>query len=447
MTDDREIDVRAVINKSRFGGYQLWVATVCGIIAMLDGFDTQGIAYVAPVIAREWRMNIAAFGPIFGAGLFGLLLGAVIFGTLADRFGRKQTILWSMLIFSVLSFAPCYATSFQSLLVLRFLTGLGLGGATPTIIALTCEYTPDRLRSTVVNIMFCGFPFGSTLGGFLSAWMIPAYGWQAVFYVGSVLPLIFAVIVLIWLPESLSFMVERGTSAAKIGQIMGRIDPSGRYAASMRYVLHEAKLTGFTAKHLFTEGRTFLTCALWVAFFMNLLVMLFLVNWLPALLRESGKALQLAIISTPILNLGGVLGAALLGFLSDRLGPYRVLGTAYVMSACFIAIAAYSGGNTVILLSAVFFAGIGVVGGQNGINSLAASSYPTTIRSTAVGWAFGVGRIGAIAGPVIGGLLVGMGWKTQSIILVSALPTLVAAIAVYSLGTNRTSRVELSSAR
>jgi len=434
MAHAAEVDVGKIINEAPLSRYQLIVTILCGIIAMLDGFDAQSIAFVAPVITHEWALPASAFGPIFGAGMLGLMLGAMAFGTAADKLGRRRTIIWSMLLFAVLNFATAYANSFQSLLILRFLTGLGLGGATPNIVALTAEYAPERHRATLVNIMFCGFPLGSTLGGFLAAKMIPMFGWQFVFYLGGVLPLFFLVGVVIWLPESIRYLVGRGGQSPEIARILSRVRPTTAYTATTQFMIQELKPVGFTVGHLFRDGRTLMTCLLWIAFFMNLLVMMFLVNWLPSLLRESGIPIETAIISTPIMNLGGVCGSVALGILIDRLGPYSVLGTIYLVAAAAIYMAAQSGGNMAWFLPAVFVAGIGVVGGQNSMNALAANLYPTMIRSTGVGWAFGMGRIGAIVGPVVGGVLVASGWDTKSIILISAVPTVVTSIAIFVLG-------------
>lgn len=433
MSPATTIDVTEIIEQARFGRLQLLILVLCAWIAMLDGFDTQSIAYVAPVIAEQWGIAMAGFGPIFGAGLAGLTVGAFVLSPAADRFGRKKVILLSVLLFGMFALVTARATTLNELLVYRFLTGLGLGGAMPNIIALTSEYAPKRMRALLIAIMFCGFPLGSTIGGVISAPLIASLGWHAVFVVGGILPLASLIALCIWLPESIRFLVARGVADERITRLLARLDPRGSHTAASRYVMPSSQASGFPVTKLLAEGRASMTLLLWIAFFMNLLVMYFLVNWMPSLLKASGLPLNIAILSTAVLNAGGVVGAIVLGRFVDRLDPYLVLGGAYSASALFIAGIAFGSANVWALMIATFLAGFGVVGAQIGMNALAASLYPTEIRSTGVGWALGVGRIGSIIGPVAGGLLLGFGWTAQSVVLTAAVPALLAGLAVIAL--------------
>jgi MFS transporter, AAHS family, 4-hydroxybenzoate transporter len=433
MSTANTVDVTEVIEQARFGRFQLLILVLCAWIALLDGFDTQAIAYVAPVIAEQWGIAMAGFGPIFGAGLAGLMVGAFVLSPAADRFGRKNVILLSVLLFGIFALITARATALNELLTYRFLTGLGLGGAMPNIVALTSEYAPKRMRALLVAVMFCGFPLGSTVGGVISAPLIGAYGWQSVFVLGGILPLLSLVALAVWLPESIRYLVTRGVADARIAKLIARLDPTVPRTAGSRYVMHGPRAVGFPVTKLFAEGRGPMTALLWVAFFMNLLVMYFLVNWMPSLLKASGLPLNVAILSTAVLNAGGVVGAIVLGRFVDRLDPYLVLGGAYSASALFIAGIAIGSSNVWALMISTFLAGFGVVGAQIGMNALAAGLYPTAIRSTGVGWALGVGRIGSIIGPVAGGLLLGNGWNAQSIVLAAAVPALLAGLAVFAL--------------
>ena len=427
------VDVTEVIEEARFGRLQLLILVLCAWIALLDGFDTQAIAYVAPVIAEKWGIAMAGFGPIFGAGLAGLAVGAFVLSPAADRFGRKSVILLSVLLFGVFALVTARATTLNELLVYRFLTGLGLGGAMPNIVALTSEYAPKRMRALLIAIMFCGFPLGSTIGGLISAPLIAAFGWQAVFVVGGVLPLLTLIVLLAWLPESIRYLLTRDVADVRIAKLLARLDPGISATAASRYVVHGSQASGFPVTKLLVEGRASMTVLLWVAFFMNLLVMYFLVNWMPSLLKASGLPLKIAILSTAVLNAGGVVGAIVLGRFVDRLEPYLVLGGAYLASALFIAGIAFGSANVWTLMISTFLAGFGVVGAQIGMNALAAGLYPTEIRSTGVGWALGVGRIGSIIGPVAGGILLGFGWTAQSVVLTAAVPAVLAGLAVIAL--------------
>jgi AAHS family 4-hydroxybenzoate transporter-like MFS transporter len=433
MSERRDINVSDLIDSAKLSSFQIRIIVLCGIIAVLDGFDTQAIAFVAPVIANLWGMDVSAFGSVFGAGLLGLTIGALCFGPIADRFGRKNVILISMLIFGIFSILTVNATTVGGLFLYRFLTGIGLGGAMPNIIAMTAEYSPGRIRNTMITVMFCGFPLGAVLGGLVSAKMIPALGWESVFYLGGILPLVLIPILLKALPESIRFLVSQGKKLESISGILNQIDPSEKRTNQDSYYLPEEKLTGFSVKHLFTNGQAKATLLLWVVFFMNLLILYFLINWLPSLLQSVGFPIEKAIISIVLLNLGGIIGGILISRRIDKKDPHRILAVTFALAALFVGIIGLVGKSILLIMILVFFSGFFVVGSQFCINALAASVYPTAVRSTGVGWALGIGRIGSIIGPVIGGIILSLKWSMMSIFLASAIPALIAAGAIYLL--------------
>src|SRR5262245_32302102 len=279
------IDVTAVIDRVPLSRLQIITIVLCGIVAVLDGFDTQAIAFVAPVIAGEWGLETSAFGPVFGAGLLGLTLGALICGPAGDRLGRKSMILSATLVFGLFALATPFASSLGTLMTFRFLTGVGLGGAMPNIIALTSEYSPQNKRATLVTVMFCGFPLGAVLGGLISARLIPAWGWPSVFYLGGIVPLLVLPVLWLALPESIRLLVARGGNAETLSRLMRRIDPAGRFEPTSRFVLREDQSTTSSIGELFRGGRGFGTGLLWIVFFANLLMLYFLINWLPAVLQ------------------------------------------------------------------------------------------------------------------------------------------------------------------
>jgi AAHS family 4-hydroxybenzoate transporter-like MFS transporter len=292
-------------------------------------------------------LSAGAFGVIFAAGLLGLTIGAFVLGPIADRLGRKIVILGSTCAFGILALLTAMADSMTQLLVYRLLTGIGLGGALPNLIALTNEYVPNRLKSTLVMLMYCGFPLGATIGGLLSVPLIEHLGWRSVFIFGGLAPLLLLPVLIFRLPESIRFLAMRPGAGKKVARIIAKIDRSASAEAFISSIRLEARPPAsdarFPALALFAEGRGRTTFLLWSAFFLNLLVMYFLVNWLPSLLTRSGLALSYAIFSTALLNLGGVVGAIVLGRLLDKRDPYLILGCAYAASACFIALIALSG--------------------------------------------------------------------------------------------------------
>jgi AAHS family 4-hydroxybenzoate transporter-like MFS transporter len=436
----QSVDPESIIDRLPIGRFQAVAIMLCGLVAILDGFDTQAIAFVAPVIAGEWSVESTIFGPVFGAGLLGLTFGAIIFGPLADGIGRKWVIIVSTLVFGMFALATAWATDIRTLIILRFLTGLGLGGAMPNIIALTSEYVPARSRATLITLMFCGFPLGAVLGGLLSARLIGSFGWQSVFYLGGFLPALLLPFLCLWLPESVRFLLVKRSAMAEVRALMQRIDPASVHDDTS-FSTKETKETRAPVVVLFSKEMVVVTLLMWVIFFANLLILYFLINWLPSLLREAGFPIERAIIATVLLNAGGIVGGLILSRLVDRRNAHGILTFSFTAAAIMVGVIGYLTPSLPLLLAAVFVAGFFVIGSQFGMNYLAAAYYPTSIRSTGVGWALGIGRIGSIVGPVLGGIVIGMGWSPQMIFLACAVPALVSAVAVFVIGFGRQDRM------
>jgi AAHS family 4-hydroxybenzoate transporter-like MFS transporter len=426
------IDVADFIDHTPVGGFHIRLLLTCAAVLLLDGFDTQAIGYVAPVIAKEWSLTKGAFGPVFSAGLFGLMIGALVFGPLADRVGRKKIIIFSTLAFGVGALATAFVHDVGTLLAIRFLTGLGLGGVMPNAIAMTSEFNPQRRRATMVMIMFCGFSLGAALGGLLAAWLIPQFGWRSVFAVGGIAPLVMVPVLALKLPESVRFLAATGRAPERVAQLLKLISPRTAFSPDAQFVVQETQLTGFPVLHLFREGRTLVTLLLWVVFFMSLLELYFLANWLPTVLNDLGASVSASAAIGSMLQVGGVVGAFALGSIIDRFS-FRALALVYFAAVFAVGAIGQFGHSAILVTLAIFAAGFCIVGGQIAANALAAAFYPTSVRATGIGWALGIGRVGSIIGPLVGGVLLGEKWSTAAVFLTAAVAALCAALAAFSL--------------
>jgi AAHS family 4-hydroxybenzoate transporter-like MFS transporter len=415
------IDVADFIDQQPVGGFQFRLLLICAAVLFLDGFDTQAIGYVAPALAREWGLSKGALGPVFSAGLFGLMIGALVLGPLADRVGRRKIIIFSTLAFGLGALATAFVHDVNTLLAIRLLTGLGLGGAMPNGIALTSEFNPRRRRAAMVMIMFCGFSVGAALGG-----------WRSVFVVGGAAPLLLVPILGMWLPESVRFLTLSGRANERVARLLGLISPQTAFPPAAQFVVHEPELAGMPVRHLFSQGRTLATLLLWVVFFMSLLDLYFLANWLPTVLNDLGVSVSRAAAIGSMLQVGGVTGALALGTLIDRFS-FRALALVYFMAVFAVGAIGQFGHSIVFVTMAIFAAGFCIVGGQIAANALAAAFYPTSVRATGVGWALGIGRVGSIVGPLIGGVLLSMKWSPASVFMAAAAAALCAALAAFCL--------------
>jgi AAHS family 4-hydroxybenzoate transporter-like MFS transporter len=360
------------------------------------------------------------------------MIGALMFGPLADRIGRRKIIIFSTLAFGLGTFATAFIQDVNALLVVRFLTGLGLGGAMPNAIAMTSEFNPRRRRATMVMIMFCGFSVGAALGGLIAAALIPSFGWRSVFVVGGVAPLLLVPILAWRLPESVRFLVLAGRAPERVAALLRLIDPKTSFSATTRFAVHEPELAGLPVLHLFSNGRTLVTLLLWVVFFMSLLDLYFLSNWLPTVLNDLGASVSAAALIGSMLQIGGIVGTFGLGRIIDRFS-FRALALVYFVAVFAVGAIGHLGHSAVMVTLAIFVAGFCVVGGQIAANALAAGFYPTAIRATGVGWALGIGRIGSIVGPLVGGILLTMKWSAAEVFMTAAGAALCAALAALAL--------------
>jgi len=378
---------------------------LCFAIALLEGLDLQSVGVAAPRMAREFNLSVAQMGLAFSAGTFGLLPGAMFGGRLADRIGRKRVLVISACLFGLLSIATALVSDFHTLVIVRVLTGIGLGGALPNLIALSSEAVSPRSRNTAVSVMYCGIPFGGVIASAIGVLSAGDAEWRHIFYVGGAGPLILVPLLLVFLPESKAFAKashDGSVKPAPVGEV------------------------------LFGGTRRLSTLQIWISYFCTLIVLYFLLNWLPSLMAARGLARAEVGYVQIFFNVGGGIGALCIGMLMDRMRASVVVAGMYIGIIASLAALSMAPGFAALTVSA-FFAGMFVIGGQSVLYALSAAFYPTAMRGTGVGAAVAVGRIGSVVGPLAAGQLLAMG-RSSSVVIGASIPvTLIAAVAALLL--------------
>jgi AAHS family 4-hydroxybenzoate transporter-like MFS transporter len=392
------VDVQDFLNRQRFSAFQWGIFAICFLIVLLDGFDTAAIGFIAPSLLKEWGLSKAALAPVLSAALFGLAAGGLVAGPCADRFGRKAVLVTAVALFGAACTGSAFSADLLQLTTLRFVTGLGLGAAMPNAVTLMSEYCPDQRRATLTNAMFCGFPLGAALGGFLAAWMIPQWGWRSVLLLGGAVPVVLAAVMLVRLPESVRYMVANRHPAERIRAVLHRISHAAADAPSFCMAERAAApVAGNGLRVILSRPYIVGTLMIWLAYFMGLVIFYSLINWMPILFKEAGLDARTATLAASLFPLGGV-GAILLGWLMDRFSPNRIIALCFSLSAVSIYAIGLSAGSVGLLMSVVFIAGTLMNTAQSSLPALAAAFYPTQGRATGVAWMMGVGRFGGVAG-------------------------------------------------
>ena len=427
------VDVAELIDRQEIGSFQVQVLLLCAAAMFVDGFDTQAIGYVAPALSAALQLKPGALGLVFAAGGLGAILGGLVLAPYADRVGRKPIIVGSLIFFAICTLLISLANTVPQLMWMRFTIGLGLGGVVPNALALTAESMPKKFRVTLVLMTWLGFSFGSAFAGPITAHILDAHSWRAVFVFGGILPIVIAPLLILMLPESVHGLMQRGADGGRIAGTLSRMNPKWAFREPVQFIDTDKKEKGFPVALLFREGRARITLLLWVMFFMNLLALFFLTSWLPTVLHRAGLPQHAAIVIAALLHFGGIAGGLAIAPLCDKLNPYLVLACAYICSGTFITGIGMAGNKAMWVMAATFCAGFFTLGAQNSANAIAATRYPTAMRSSGIGWALGIGRTGQIVGPLIGGLLLSLHWRTSGILYVIALPSIVAATAAFFL--------------
>jgi AAHS family 4-hydroxybenzoate transporter-like MFS transporter len=417
------------LENQRLGSLQLRVAFLCTLAQMFDGYDITSIGMAAPALHVAWHLPAPAFANAFVMSSVGIMVGALLSGPAGDRLGRKPVLIASLVFLAVSSLGCVFATTIPELALLRFFTGIGIGGIMPVTVALTSDYVPERLRAAVIMVIFTGNPLGGFLGGQVIAQLLPHYGWQVIFWMGGLMPLVLIPLMLIWLPESPRFLLARGRMTPRMERLLRQlnIEPTGT-----QHVVDVAK--GNPVAGLFRDGLGPTTILVWILYFANLLTIYLIGYWLPSVLNLTGLSPADAVFAASLMSAGPIVSIFAMAPLARHFGVQAVLTVWLLAGILVVAAIGLASLPHLVLLAAIFLMGCCTVGGMTGINGMTAALYPARVRTTGMGWALGVGRLGGIGGPWLGGVLLSLGWPPRQIFLCTCITGAIATAAVVTLG-------------
>jgi AAHS family 4-hydroxybenzoate transporter-like MFS transporter len=426
-----QINVSRIVDTARLRPFHFWLTFWCLLAMMSDGFDLLNASIAGPAIIKDWGISRAALGPVFSASLVGFFVGAPFFGYLGDRFGRRVAVISSLILIGLTTFACAWARDLQELLWLRFLSGLGLGGVLPNVIALMGEFTPIRYRATMMVVMSMGISLGGAVPGLVGVTLMPTYGWPIVFIVGGIIPIVIGLCLIFAIPESIKFMVLRGGHDETVRGLVQRLDPSAPVEPGSQFVLDQTEGSAATRGSplaLFRNGWAIVTVLVWLIFVLNLMANNLMNAWLPMIVQSAGHGAAQGSFAGSLYQLGGSAGGLVLGILMDRIG-LKILAIIFAIAVPVLAFTGFVGSSESLLLVMAFVSGCVVVGTQNALNAGAGLIYPTALRANGVGYALGVGRVGSITGPLIGSLLTSLAMPLQVFFYVTAIAPLLCAVA------------------
>ena len=437
---EKVVPVSRLLDERGLGSFQIKLIIWSFFIVLVDGYDIAAIAFAAPSLVREWGLKPGALGPVFSASLIGILFGSALFGWVGDRYGRKAALVGSNLLFGIFTLAAAYATNLDQMFWQRLIAGIGIGGVIPNVVAVNAESAPRKLRATLAIIAVGCVPLGGAIPGFVAAVFVPQYGWQILFLIGGIVPIIIAIAAMIGLPESIKYMALHENQRAKMQKLVATIRPGYEVPENAKFVIEDEKqYPGFNPVYLFRDGLALITPLLWLLFALNLMGYFFLISWTPTLMTAAKLPPATAALAGAMLQVGGTVGSLALCWWLQK---HRFLAVT-IMFAIAVPVVGSIGfaglTSQTALLTATFSAGFLVLGIQSGINVIGALIYPTSLRANGSGWELGIGRIGSIVGPLVGAIFVGL--PVDKLYMWSALPFAVGAGICFTIHRLNTARL------
>ena len=439
MAGEPEVQVSHFLDEHGLGSFQIKLLFWSILLALIDGYDIGAIAFAAPHLIADWHVSPKDLGLVLSASNFGVLFGSQIFGWIGDRYGRKTALICANLLFGVFTFIAAYSTNLTELSWLRFFAGLGIGGVIPNVVAINAESAPRNLRATLAIIAVGTVPMGGALAGFASAAFVPQYGWPILFEIGGIVPIVIALVAIFGLPESIKYMTLHDSHRQKMETLIAAIRPDFKLPPNARFVIEDEKQSPSSSPiYLFRDGLAAITPLTWLLFACNLMGYFFLISWTPTLMAAAKVPQATAALAGAALQVGGTVGALVLCWWLQR-QRFLAIAILFVIAVPVVGSIGYAGlTSTAALLLATFFPGVVVLGIQSGINVVGAMIYPTSLRANGSGWQLGIGRLGAIAGPLVGAMFVGL--PVPELYMWSALPFAVGAVVcfiIYALNSAR----------
>jgi AAHS family 4-hydroxybenzoate transporter-like MFS transporter len=435
VTDRRNVDLAEIVERQKVTAFLVRLVALSCLVTFFDGFDTSVMSFVGPDLSAALHLSKYALGKVLASAQFGMIFGGFLFGFLGDRIGRRRSIIFATVSVGLLGVSLAWAEGYSTLLALRFVQGIAMGGLLPLAWALNIEYAPKRFRATLVTVIMLGYSIGSSAAGPLTIWLAPRYGWRSMFVFGGCGALIATGLLGLFLPESMKFLASRNQRPDLIARYAQQLAPDAGIQTSDRFFVsgESVERKDFRLSMLFRNELRWITPLLWGAYFTSSIAVFFGATWTPTLLGMLGYSRNTSALATSINTLGGALGGLLLMRFTDTRGAksISVLPALAVPVLLTMALSGFVGRS---FLALYFLANTLQVGAHYGVMSIAGIFYPSAYRSNGGGWATTVAKIGSALGPVLGGIALSSRLPVKLVFAPLAICPVVVGCAVFFIG-------------